>query len=149
MNSSSTRLFWREPVWSVIWAYSLTRVVCFRRTRIHPRAGTRCTGYRSAQNDAKTLQSLAALDDAATRAEIGAERTTMRALNAGCSTPLGARAVVTDSELHLWAVVLSPDGTQRVFAEERGAVGEAVEVGEAVARQLLRGGAADLMISNF
>ncbi len=114
-----------------------------------PAPGQGALAIETREDDASTLHLLSALDDAATRAEIGAERTTMRALNAGCSTPLGARAVVSENELHLWAVVLSPDGTQRVFAEVRGASNEAGELGELVARQLLKGGAADLMVSNL
>jgi hydroxymethylbilane synthase len=73
----------------------------------------------------------------------------MRALNAGCSTPLGARAVATENELHLWAVVLSIDGTRRLFAEARGPVNDAVSLGEQVARELREAGASDLMVSNF
>lgn len=110
-----------------------------------PAPGQGALAIEAREGDERTLQLLAALDDAATRAEIGAERTAMRALNAGCSTPLGARAVAQDGRLHLWAVVLSVDGTQRVFAEREGAISESSLIGEDVARQLRSAGAVDLM----
>lgn len=111
-----------------------------------PAPGQGALAIEARQNDAQTLHLLAALDDAATRAEIGAERSAMRALNAGCSTPLGARAIATGDELHLWAVVLSPDGAQRLFAEGRDSLINAAQLGENVARQLQEQGATTLMI---
>ncbi|HEY0072806.1 MAG TPA: hydroxymethylbilane synthase [Abditibacteriaceae bacterium] len=114
-----------------------------------PAPGQGALAIEARNADKQTLQLLSKLDDALTRAEISAERTAMRALNAGCSTPLGARAVASENALHLWAVVLSPDGKQRVFAEARGLIDEAVVLGEGVARQLLDDGAADLMINSM
>lgn len=110
-----------------------------------PAPGQGALAVEARLNDDRTLQLLAKLDDAATRAEIGAERTAMRALNAGCSTPLGARAVASENELYLWAVVLSQDGKRRLWAEARGEIGQAPALGENVARQLLEAGAFELM----
>jgi hydroxymethylbilane synthase len=114
-----------------------------------PAPGQGALAIEARRDDKKTLQLLNKLDDVTTRAEINAERTTMRALNAGCSTPLGARAVASGNELHLWAVVLSPDGKRRVFAEARGVIEQAAVLGEGVARQLLDDGAAALMINSM
>ena len=69
----------------------------------------------------------------------------MRALNAGCTTPLGARAVCNDQTITMWAVVLSPDGKRRVFAEANGRLENATAVGESVARQLLEEGTGALL----
>ncbi len=110
-----------------------------------PAPGQGALAIEAREDDSVTLKLLLALDNAATRAEIGAERTAMRALNAGCSTPLGARAVVFGEELHLWATVLSPDGARRLFAEAQGDMQNAARLGETVARELLEKGAADLM----
>lgn len=111
-----------------------------------PAPGQGALAIEARAADEATLKLLSALDDEATRAEIGAERTAMRALNAGCSTPLGARAVASGDTLHLWATVLSPDGVQRLFAQAQGDIKKAVELGENVARQLREKGASDLMI---
>ena len=82
-------------------------------------------------------------EDATARTEIDAERALMSALNAGCSTPLGARAVQNGNGLTLTACVLSEDGTRRI---EASAMGSAASVlGESVAKDLLRQGAAVMM----
>lgn len=97
--------------------------------------------------DEKTLEFLQTLNDSAAACEISAERAVVEALGAGCSTPLGARAVLQGNHLHLWAVVLSPDGDKRLFAEAKGCLStehdaqEAACSGRAVARQLLELGA--------
>jgi porphobilinogen deaminase len=53
--------------------------------------------------------------------------------------------VASGNELHLWAVVLSPDGAQRLFAEAHDTLETAAALGENVARQLRELGASDLM----
>jgi hydroxymethylbilane synthase len=62
---------------------------------------------------------LAAVDDPATRAAVTAERTLLRALEAGCSAPVAAFAEITDGELHLRALSISTDGAQVVEGEAR------------------------------
>jgi hydroxymethylbilane synthase len=120
---------------------------CFdlNQNQFVPAPGQGALAIEARTDDKQTLQLLAKLDDSATRAEIGAERTAMRALNAGCSTPLGARAVASGNELHLWAVVLSLDGQRRIWAEAQGKVEQAPALGENVAQQLLEAGAFELM----
>jgi hydroxymethylbilane synthase len=95
------------------------------------------------RGDDIVLEVMSALEHASTRIEIGAERAVMRALNAGCSTPLGARAVVdeTTATVSLHAVVLTPNGDERFFASARGVLTAPDELGEGVAAQLLKGGA--------
>ena len=88
---------------------------------------------------------LAALEHALTRAEVNAERAVVRALDAGCSTPLGARAVARHDGLELWAVILTPDGTQRLAAHAAGSCADAVALGESVAVNLKAQGAAKLL----
>ncbi|MBV9866616.1 MAG: hydroxymethylbilane synthase [Abitibacteriaceae bacterium] len=110
-----------------------------------PAPGQGALAIEARADNKKTLRILKAIDHEATRAEITAERTAMRALNAGCSTPLGARALAVAGSLELWAAVLSPDGAQHVFAEDCGAVSDAQALGEQVAQQLLAQGANRLL----
>jgi hydroxymethylbilane synthase len=123
-----------------------SRLHDFNEREFVPAPGQGALAIEARTDDAATLRLLAALDDAATRAEIGAERATMRALNAGCSTPLGARAVFENGRLKLWAAVLSPDGTRRVFAEDEDEAQNARTLGERMAQRLLEMGATDLMV---
>ncbi|MDF2441280.1 MAG: hydroxymethylbilane synthase [Abditibacteriota bacterium] len=112
-----------------------------------PAPGQGALAIEARSNDMRTLELLAALDHAPTRREIEAERAVMEALGAGCSTPLGARAIAEESALRLWAVVLSPDGKQRLFAQHQSTLGAADALGRHVAALLKEQGAAALMES--
>ena len=124
-----------------------SRLHDFNEHEFVPAPGQGALAIEARTSDAETLGLLSALDDVATRAEIAAERSTMRALNAGCSTPLGARAVYESGNVKLWATVLSPDGAQRVFAEDEDTAENAHNLGERVARRLREMGATALMVS--
>jgi hydroxymethylbilane synthase len=110
-----------------------------------PAPGQGALAIEARTGDKQVLGLLSAIEDAPTRAMITAERAAMRHLNAGCSTPLGARATVENGDLKLWAVVLSPEGSQRIYAEGQGSVGEAESIGITVAQKLLESGARDLL----
>jgi hydroxymethylbilane synthase len=91
----------------------------------------------------------AALDDTMTRAACSAERAVLRALQAGCSAPVGALADVAEGEhgLELWlrAVVASPDGSRLVRLSAAGPVDDAERVGRDLAADLLSEGADTIM----
>jgi hydroxymethylbilane synthase len=115
-----------------------------------PAPGQGALAIEARSDDARTLQMLAAIEDAATRLEIVAERFAMELLQAGCSTPLGARAVVDESDLTLWGVLLSPDGRQRLTGRVQSTLGAdphetAAVAGRELAAQLQAQGATELM----
>ncbi len=99
--------------------------------------------------DERTLQLLAALDDPGTRAAVLAERTTLAALEAGCSAPVAAHAELAEGEdgpeLYLRASVTAIDGSDGVRGSLTGAVGDAERLGRELAADLLDRGAAALM----
>lgn len=89
------------------------------------------------------------LDHAETRAAVEAEREVLALLEAGCSAPVGARAVVDAGLLLLSASVYSLDGTTiltsshaTVWPDDEGDPSR--EVAASVARELLDAGAAGL-----
>ncbi|MBW9093360.1 hydroxymethylbilane synthase [Microbacterium jejuense] len=90
---------------------------------------------------------VSALDHAETRAAVEAEREVLALLEAGCSAPVGARAVVDAGLLLLSASVYSLDGTT-VLTSSHAAVWPDADaprdIATAVARELLAAGAADL-----
>lgn len=59
-------------------------------------------------------KALASVDSATTNACVTAERGVLAGLEAGCSAPIGATAMVDDGILFLTATVFSPDGTARL-----------------------------------
>ena len=90
-----------------------------------------------------------ALDHAETRAAVEAEREVLALLEAGCSAPVGARAVVDAGLLLLSASVYSLDGTTALTSSHATAWPDdegdpSREVAASVARELLDAGAAGL-----
>src|SRR5688500_19936602 len=83
-----------------------------------PAVGQGALGLETRADDTTTQQWLQPLNDAATFQAITAERTLLQALRAGCLAPVGAWAHMEDGLLKLQAVVLHPDGTQRLRSEE-------------------------------
>ncbi len=102
--------------------------------------------------DERTHELLAALDDPATRAAVLAERTTLAALEAGCSAPVAAYAELAEGEdgpeLYLRASVTAIDGSDGVRGSLTGPVGDAVRLGRELAADLLDRGAAALMAAS-
>jgi hydroxymethylbilane synthase len=98
-------------------------------------------------DDPVTAAQLQTLDHRPTRAAAIAERGFLAALDAGCSTPVGALAELTaqagtEAAMRLSGLIAAPDGSSVIRAQTTGAISD----GEAIGRQLahtlvLRGGA--------
>jgi hydroxymethylbilane synthase len=101
------------------------------------------------EDDERTRALLAPLEHAGTRACVVAERSTLAALEAGCSAPVAAYAVLADGEdgpeLFLRASVTALDGSDAVRGSLTGPLDEAAALGRALAAELLDRGAAELM----
>ena len=110
-----------------------------------PAVGQGALGLECLTDDAETRRLLEALDHAATRACVLAERALLRGLGGGCLVPIGAAAAVHGDVLTLRAAVLSPDGTRRVADEAAGSATEAEAAGERLAGALLARGARELL----
>ncbi|HSX66238.1 MAG TPA: hydroxymethylbilane synthase [Nocardioides sp.] len=100
--------------------------------------------------DTALVEALAeALDDPSTRAAVTAERELLRALEAGCSAPVGALAEVAEGEdgpeVWLRAVASAVDGTVELRRSASGPVTEAAEIGRRLATSMLDEGAAALI----
>ena len=80
-----------------------------------------------------------------TLACVTAERAVSRVLGGSCQVPLAAYAEVHGSEVHVRALVASPDGRQMIRSEERGPLANAEQIGVAAARKLLDNGARPIL----
>jgi hydroxymethylbilane synthase len=100
-------------------------------------------------SDARTRELLGRLEDVSVRACVVAERSTLAALEAGCSAPVAAYAEVaegeTGPELFLRASVTAIDGSDAVRGSVTGPLPEAAALGRALAAELLDRGAVELM----
>ena len=88
---------------------------------------------------------LTALDDGPSRTAVTAERSVLTALEAGCSAPVGAHAVVRDGEIALTAAVVAADGGAQVRRSLSGPAGDAAALGRELASALLADGADRLL----
>lgn len=109
-----------------------------------PAPGQGALALQSRRDDLDSRSILMALEDSATRAAIEAERAVVAALNAGCSTPLGALARASGDSISMHAVVLSVDGSQRIAVSVQGS-GAPELIGQRAARSLLEKGAGDIL----
>ena len=114
-----------------------------------PAPGQGALAVECRASDTTTADQLGTLDDAVTRLAVGAERTLLAALEAGCSAPVGAYGEAADGEqvpeLYLRAVVSAVDGSASVRLSATGPLDEATRIGRDLAAELLAEGAADLM----
>ncbi|MCW2683837.1 MAG: hemC [Blastococcus sp.] len=100
-------------------------------------------------SDALTRELVGRLEDPSARACVIAERSTLAALEAGCSAPVAAYAEIAEGdfgpELFLRASVTAIDGSDAVRGSVAGPLPEAAALGRALAAELLDRGAAELM----
>ncbi|PZE69375.1 hydroxymethylbilane synthase [Curtobacterium sp. MCPF17_018] len=117
-----------------------------------PGQGALAVEIRSDETDRGLLAALRKIEHAQTRLTVTAEREVLAKLEAGCSAPIGATAVVDAELLLVSATVYRPDGTEYRTASHAAVLDgsaqdrldEALEVGGRVATELLENGAADL-----
>jgi len=111
-----------------------------------PAPGQGIVAMEIRDEDDAARRAVAPIDDAAAGAALRAERALVEALGGGCQTPVGALASpLDDATLELVAVVASLDGRRAVRGSARAARKEAAVLGRSVARQLIAGGAADIL----
>ena len=98
--------------------------------------------------DEATAKLVRKLDHRTTRITVNAEREVLAKLEAGCSSPIGAHAVIDDGLLFLSARVYARDGSSHLTSSHALYVDDvkdpAVDVASRVATELLELGAAEL-----
>jgi len=117
-----------------------------------PGQGALAVEIRSDEVDRNLLAALRKIEHAATRLTVSAERRVLEKLEAGCSAPIGATAIVDAEMLLVSATVYRPDGSEYRTASHAAVLdgsaqerlADALEVGDRVAAELLENGAVDL-----
>jgi hydroxymethylbilane synthase len=102
-------------------------------------------------------QAIAALEDAAARVEVEAERAFLATIGASCVSPVGIKGRVdSDDTLSLHALLFSPDGSKSLGGEACGSISltgrsierssrAAVDLGVSLGREMIERGARDLI----
>jgi hydroxymethylbilane synthase len=113
-----------------------------------PAVGQGAIGVECRGDDTRALGMLSAVDDPRTRCEVVSERACLSALKAGCHAPVGVWTRIepdgppdADSQLHLEAVVWSPDGRERIGVTLRESASDPVSIGVQAAELLQQAGA--------
>jgi hydroxymethylbilane synthase len=109
-----------------------------------PAPGQGALALEARAHDDETRRIAAAISDGAAERALTTERALCAALNADCTTPLGAHATATgDGRLSLDAWVGLPDGSS--WARDRLTGDEPATLGHTVAQRLLAAGAGELL----
>ena len=111
-----------------------------------PAAGQGALAIETRADDAKTIEALAFLDDAATRFAVTAERAALAALGGGCQVPIGIHCAQSSDGFTITGAVAAPNGDAIVRAELDHQHGQsAAALGEKLAARLLEQGARTLL----
>jgi len=137
----------------VLAAAGLTRLGLEGRITAHlgademlPAPGQGALGIECRSGDSEVVALLTMLADPATSACVRAERAVSRALGGSCTLPLAAYAIrVQGNQLRLRALVASADGKRVLRQHAEGAATEPEALGNRVAEDLRRQGAAEIL----
>ncbi|MBI3864078.1 MAG: hydroxymethylbilane synthase [Planctomycetia bacterium] len=114
--------------------------------QMYAAVGQGALGLECRADDAELREILKQIDDPSARSRVTAERALLAHLRAGCHAPVGTATCIDSDDLVLEAVVLSPDGKERLFATAHGPTAGAAALGAQVGDLLLAQGA-DRLIS--
>ncbi len=110
-----------------------------------PAVGQGAVGVECRLDDNRTRALLVPLHHRETAIRVGAERAMNARLDGGCQVPIGSYAEIHGDQLWLRALVGSPDGSRVIRAERRAPLEKGQALGEALAEELLRGGAREIL----
>ncbi len=96
-------------------------------------------------DDEDVQQITAAIEDADVASQIRAERGVLAEIGADCHTPVAVHAAIHGVRMRLRALVLSPDGQERVEGSAEGAIDAPDTLGVTLGRELLQRGAGRLL----
>lgn len=110
-----------------------------------PAVGQGALGLECREGDQAVLDLILPLLHAETDACVRAERAFNAYLEGGCQVPIAGYATLNNEQLHLEGRVGSVDGQTLLKANVSGAIEDATELGETLAKELLHLGAGDLL----
>jgi hydroxymethylbilane synthase len=110
--------------------------------RCIPAPGQGIVAIEIRKGDSRTRAAVEPINDRAAATSLVAERTVVAALGGGCQLPLGAISLHPNGgDLHMQAIVTSPDGRRVVKRHGRGSSNDPERLGRLVADALAEGGA--------
>ena len=110
-----------------------------------PAVGQGVIGIECRTDDLGSREALRALNDAATRTAVDAERAFAHRLGGSCQSPIAAYAQVEDERVSLVGLVAEPDGSRLLRDTISGSAANAQALGEQLAERVLAAGAGELL----
>ena len=101
-----------------------------------PAPGQGAIAITARGGDARALEALAPISDAATSAALAAERAFLAELEGSCRTPIAGLARLDAGRLRFKGEVLRPDGSERFDIAAEGAPADAERLGREAGREL-------------
>lgn len=108
-----------------------------------PAVGQGAIVIETRENDARTLELLAAIDHADTATALAAERAFLAVLDGSCRTPIAGYAKMNGDKMEFRGLILKPDGSQWFETTRSGARSDAAALGADAGRELKGRGGAD------
>jgi hydroxymethylbilane synthase len=102
-------------------------------------------GIECRRSDARTVQLLQALEDAATRTVMDAERAFAARLGGSCQSPIAAYAELDAGRITLRGLVAEPDGSRLLRDSSSGDLKDPATLGRQLAERMLAAGAGPLL----
>ena len=110
-----------------------------------PAAGQGAVGIMCREDDYKTQEILAPLNDAKTSLCVAAERAMLDVLEGTCHTPIGALATLNGETLFLQGLIAKPDGSDLIENDHTGSADGPEQLGRELGQVLLEQAGADFM----
>jgi hydroxymethylbilane synthase len=110
-----------------------------------PAVGQGVIGIECRTDDLGSHETLSALNDAATRTAVDAERAFAHRLGGSCQSPIAAYAQVERERVSLVGLVAEPDGSRLLRDTISGSAANAQALGEQLAERVLAAGAGELL----
>lgn len=110
-----------------------------------PAIGQGAIGIEMRVDDERVTPLVSALNDEQTATRVRAERALNERLQGGCQVPIAGYSEIIDDGIVLRGLVGRPDGTELVQGVIRGKTGDAEELGQTLADDLLSRGAKQIL----
>jgi hydroxymethylbilane synthase len=118
---------------------------CFAPGKLCPAVGQGALAIEIRKDNGPVAEAVAALDDPVAHTTVRAERALLRRLGGGCAVPIAAYASAANGLLEIIGVVARPDGSRLIRAQASGPTSNPDTLGLALAEDLLRQGAREIL----
>jgi hydroxymethylbilane synthase len=110
-----------------------------------PAAGQGAIGIEARENDTRTREILARIDNADTAVALACERAFLAVLEGSCKTPIGGYAELSGDTIHFRGLLAHPDGEPSIDFASRGPRADAIKIGTEAGQYIKREAPAGLL----